>query len=443
MNRKIIVLDDDPTGIQTVHDVLVITKAEDGPIKEAFEREDKLFYILTNSRSFSEAETIRYHKELCERILRIAKETGQEFMLVSRGDSTLRGHYPLENEVMKEVLEAHGLHIDGEIICPYLDGIRKTIEDVHYVLRGEEWIPCGESEFSKDKSFGYTSSNLKEYVEEKTKGRYLAKDCISITLQELKQRDEAHILQKLTQVKDFQKVIVNADCMEDLEVFVEILEKAADKRFLFRCAASLVKCLGHITSQPLLTRAQCIDTLGGKGGCILVGSHVQKTASQLSYLKEHAKQLVWITFDQHKIKDGTLHEESLRVSACLDEEIAKGKIVVVATRRERIDFPSDDPIKQLEWATTISKELIGVLANMKQRPGFLITKGGITSSDALTLGLHVEKEWVLGQIHPMVGVVRCMEESKFPGLPVVVFPGNVGDETSLYQVVHMLRSEES
>lgn len=117
MNRKIIVLDDDPTGIQTVHDVLVITKAEDGPIKEAFEREDKLFYILTNSRSFSEAETIRYHKELCERILRIAKETGQEFMLVSRGDSTLRGHYPLENEVMKEVVEAHGLHVDGEIIC--------------------------------------------------------------------------------------------------------------------------------------------------------------------------------------------------------------------------------------------------------------------------------------------------------------------------------------
>lgn len=439
MDRKIIVLDDDPTGIQTVHDVLVVTKIAKGPIKEAFQRKENMFYILTNSRSFSEEETSDFHRNLCELIVEIANELEQDFLLVSRGDSTLRGHYPLENEVMKEVLEAHDMRIDGEIICPYLDGIRKTVDDIHYVLSDGKVIPCGESEFSKDKSFAYKSSDLKEYVEEKTKGRHLAKDCISITLCELKQKNENSIIQKLESVKDFQKIIVNADCMEDLEVFVNCFDKVKTKRFLFRCAASLVKCLGHISQQPFLSRNQCIDTEGGKGGIILVGSHVNKTATQLAYLKEHSKNLEWITFNQHKIVDHTLHEESLRVTKVLDDVLKEGKIAVVATRRDRVDFPSDDAAKQLEWSTEISRELINVLANISYRPSFLVTKGGITSSDALTIGLHVEKEWVLGQIHPMVGVVKCMEESKFPGLPVVVFPGNVGDETSLYKVVETLR----
>lgn len=138
--------------------------------------------------------------------------------------------------------------------------------------------------------------------------------------------------------------------------------------------------------------------------------------------------------------DNTLHEESLRVSGELEKVLKEDKVAVVATRRERVDFPGDDPEKQLEMATAISSELIGVLSRLTIRPRFLITKGGITSSDALTIGLKVSKEWVLGQIQQNVGVVRCLEGSKFENLPVVVFPGNVGDETTLYKVVETLHS---
>ena len=43
--HKIIVLDDDPTGVQTVHDVSVYTDWSYDSIKKGFEEDGKLFYI--------------------------------------------------------------------------------------------------------------------------------------------------------------------------------------------------------------------------------------------------------------------------------------------------------------------------------------------------------------------------------------------------------------
>ncbi|MGI6568822.1 MAG: four-carbon acid sugar kinase family protein [Erysipelotrichaceae bacterium] len=209
MANKIIVFDDDPTGIQSVHDVLMIAKPSFENIKEVFLSSNQLFYILTNSRSFSEEYTIEYHKKLVQLICDVSKQTkDNSFTIVSRSDSSLRGHYPLETQVIYEQLKVNGIKIDGEIICPYLDGIRKTENDIHYVKTNNGWIPCGESEFAKDKTFAYKSSNLREYVEEKSKGKFLADNCISISIEDLEK--EEIIIKKLNSVKDFNKVIVNA-----------------------------------------------------------------------------------------------------------------------------------------------------------------------------------------------------------------------------------------
>ncbi len=174
--RKLVVLDDDPTGIQTVHDVSVYTDWSQESIDAGFQEENRTFFILTNSRSFSAQRTEEVHREIALRVAEAARKSCKDYLLVSRGDSTLRGHYPLETETLRRTLEQQGeLSFDGEIILPFFrEGGRYTLENIHYVLENDILTPTGETEFAKDKTFGYRSSDLREWVEEKTKGTYRA-----------------------------------------------------------------------------------------------------------------------------------------------------------------------------------------------------------------------------------------------------------------------------
>jgi uncharacterized protein YgbK (DUF1537 family) len=164
-NKKIIVLDDDPTGIQTVHDISVFTDWSKNSIEEGFLENNSMFFIMTNSRGFTANQTEEEHKKIAERIAEVSKELSKDFVVISRSDSTLRGHYPLETETLKNVLEEKlGKHYDGEIIFPFFkEGGRYTINNIHYVKDGDKLIPAGETEFAKDKSFGYKSSDIPEW----------------------------------------------------------------------------------------------------------------------------------------------------------------------------------------------------------------------------------------------------------------------------------------
>ena len=85
--RKIVVLDDDPTGVQTVHDINVYTDWSVESIRQGFAETNRLFFILTNSRGFTEAETTKAHKEIAANIDQVSKETGIDYLVISRSDS--------------------------------------------------------------------------------------------------------------------------------------------------------------------------------------------------------------------------------------------------------------------------------------------------------------------------------------------------------------------
>ena len=134
----------------------------------------KVIYILTNSRALTSIETQRLHKQLAMDLKQIALEEGKKFLLISRSDSTLRGHYPLETKTIYDELKKEE-EIDGEIIIPFfLEGGRFTFNDIHYIKEGDVLVPIGQTEFARDSVFGYMSSNLKEWIEEKTAGQYPA-----------------------------------------------------------------------------------------------------------------------------------------------------------------------------------------------------------------------------------------------------------------------------
>ena len=272
LNRCVVVLDDDPTGIQTVHGLYVYTDWSRETFVRGLTSGQPMFFVLTNSRSFSAEETRAVHMEIAEHLAQASLETGWPFLLVSRGDSTLRGHYPLETETLRQTLEAMlPLRYSGEILMPYFqEGGRFTIGDVHYVRTGEQLIPAGMTEFARDSTFPFSSSDLKDWCEERTKGRYPAGEVASISLEELRGLDYGGIVQTLSSLSGFRKLVVNCAHGLDAEVFVTALVQALEegKEFLIRSAAGLVRALSGVELRPLLTREELRGADHGTGGLV-------------------------------------------------------------------------------------------------------------------------------------------------------------------------------
>lgn len=442
-SKKIIVLDDDPTGIQTVHDVFVYTDWEEKTIAEGFEEKNPMFFLLTNSRSFTKEETLHTHIVIAQRIGKIAKQKKQDYLIISRGDSTLRGHYPLETKAIRDTLlqEFHDI-TDGEIICPFFkEGGRFTLNNTHYVMDGDLLVPAGNSEFAKDKTFGFTASHLGDYVEEKSHGTYLSHNCIYISIEEIRFLQLEEITEKLLSATDFAKIIVNAIDYIDLKIFsiAWIRAMKQGKNYIVRSAAALPKVIGNISTAPLLCNQDLINCEETNGGIVIIGSYVKKTTAQLQSLMDSKKELTFLEFDVSQyFEEGGLTQEVQRILALTHELIASGKTVIIYTSRKLLVTDSADKDKILEAYVHISDALTSIIRLLTLKPRFIIAKGGITSSDVGTKGLHVKKARVMGQIKKGIPVWMTGEESKFPNTPYIIFPGNVGEVDTLREIVEEL-----
>ena len=441
---KIIVLDDDPTGVQTVHDISVYTHWDEESIRQGFAEENKLFYILTNSRGMTASETTKVHQEIGKTIAKVAHESGKSYFVMSRSDSTLRGHYPLEPALLREAMEADGFTVDGEILCPFFkEGGRFTINNIHYVKQGNELVPAAETEFAKDKTFHYSHSAIPEYIEEKTHGEYKADSVTCISLEDLRSCNYEKITEQLNTVKGFNKIVVNAVDYCDIKVFAVALYRSirTGKMFMFRTAAGLVKVLGGISDIPLLTGKDMVQKGTETGGIVVVGSHTAKTTAQLTELLK-LPYVVPIAFDSDKVLEG---DEAFQaeVNRCVAEEekvLRTGKTAVCYTSRKLLTVEGDTPESALIRSVKISDGVQQLVGRLGITPAFIVAKGGITSSDIGTKALKVRRADVLGQIIPSVPVWKTGEESTFPGTPYIIFPGNTGDETSLRQAVEILHN---
>ncbi|WP_456266077.1 MULTISPECIES: four-carbon acid sugar kinase family protein [unclassified Bacillus (in: firmicutes)] len=440
--HKVIVLDDDPTGIQTVHGVSVFTDWSEESIEAGFLEDRRMFFILTNSRSMTEKETAAVHETIAATIVKVAERLNQDFVIISRGDSTLRGHFPLETEVLKMTIEQQSSrHFDGEILLPFFqEGGRFTIDNIHYVQEGHELIPAGDTEFARDRTFGFQSSHLGEWIEEKSEGMFTKENTTYISLADLRALRIDQIKQQLMSVKDFKKVVVNAVDYDDVKVFVTALIEAiqAGQQLMFRSAAALAKVLGGIGDQALLTRDDLIQEESPHGGLIMIGSHVKKTTEQLQALEQN-KKMAFIEFNTHLVlKPDAFREEINRVIQQTEALLAAGQSVAVYTRRERLDLGDDRQEEELKLSVQISDAVTSIVQRLTIRPKYLIAKGGITSSDIGTRGLSVKRATVAGQIKPGIPVWQTGEESKFPFMSYVIFPGNVGAKDTLKEAVDIL-----
>lgn len=231
--NRLVVLDDDPTGTQTCHDISVLAVWDIPTLVTEFQTNSPGFFILTNSRALPPPDAEILIRTICENVREAAKTTGQEVDIVLRGDSTLRGHFPLEPDVAQSVFGA----ADGLVLAPFFfQGGRFTIDDVHYVAEGDSLVPAGATPFAQDATFGYKSSNLRDYVHEKAPGRFSAEQLHSVTIDEIRCGGPEAVCEKILATPAGGVVIVNAAAESDMHVFV----------------AGLLLGSSHLTSRPLI-----------------------------------------------------------------------------------------------------------------------------------------------------------------------------------------------
>jgi uncharacterized protein YgbK (DUF1537 family) len=429
-NRIIIVLDDDPTGTQTVHNVSVLTVWDEQTLTSEIEKGSKIFFILTNSRSMTADLADALNQEIGENIKNVFEKNGKEFTIISRGDSTLRGHYP--NELLALT---HSLQVENyitAIIPAFFEGGRFTIDDVHYVREGQDLIPAAETPFAKDKAFGFTQSNLKNWVEEKTHGTIKSDSVISFSLKSLRENSIEEISEKIKVLPENSTIIVNATDYYDLEKFTLAYYHSGVK-IVFRTAASFVKAIAGIDSKELLEKEDLVTKNNPNGGLIIVGSYVPKTTKQLSNLLK-INELESIELNINAILNQDLKLEN--VLHQLESLISKGKNVVLFTSRNLLS--GKDEKESLHIGNTIADFVTSVVENLSIAPKFIIAKGGITSSDIATKALKIKRAKVLGQALAGVPVWGAGIESKFPFMPYIIFPGNVGNDDSLVDLYEKL-----
>jgi len=435
---KIIVLDDDPTGSQTVHSCLLLTRWDVATLKQGLLDAAPLFFVLTNTRGMSATQAAELTKKVCINLRSALDELAADGisinpLLVSRSDSTLRGHYPVETDVIAEQLGPFDAHF---MVPAFFEGGRKTIDSIHYLMVDGKAVPVHETEFARDSVFGYSHSYLPDYVEEKTGGRIRAEQVERFDLQAVR----GDSLPRLLALQDNVCCAVDAETQDDLNHFCSQLMQAAaqGKRFLFRSAASLLTALAQLPPQPVAAEKMREYVRDNMAGAVIVGSHVKKTTQQLTRLLQQ-EGVAGIEIDVEKILSARaqLLED---IIATADDCHAKNITPVIYTSRTELQF--DDQQSRLAFGEQVSAFLMDVVRNLPVTTGFLISKGGITSNDVLSDGLALRTSRVVGQILAGCSVVRCPDDHpRYPNMPVVIFPGNVGDEDALATALLRLKPD--
>ncbi|KAL4987945.1 NADP-dependent oxidoreductase domain-containing protein [Aspergillus falconensis] len=435
----LVVLDDDLTGTLTCHGINALTVWDEEALIQEFHTCNGGFFILTNSRALPTTDTGDLIREICTAVKRAAAKARKTFEIVLQGDSILRGHFPNELKVAEEVIgEVHGW-----ILAPFFrQGGRFTIGDSHYVLEPVgNVVPGTQTPFAKDDTFGYSNSNLKRYVMEKSDGS-IAEDCVQlISLDDIRTGGPQAVAKKLLAFERGSVIIVNAVVDTDMKVFTLglLAAKSRGKAYIYRTGAAFVSTrLGIPQIPPLTPTSLGLSTDPCQpGGLILAGSYVPKATEQLkSLIDGQGSDLQVITLGVEDLLRSPEHAEQTALNAAdkAGQFILKGQDVLVMTSRDLIT--GGDSISSLKIGRIIAAALVLFVRTLIPRPRYIIAKGGTTSSDAACKGLRMRRARVLGQVAPGVLLWRCNEPtSKFSGIPYIVFPGNVGEVDTLRDLV--------
>ncbi len=445
---RIIIFDDDPTGSQTVYGCPLLLNWDEKSLEKAFKQPSQLIFILANTRSLSSALADKKIREICSSLKRFFIRQGyskDDYFYISRGDSTLRGHGVLEPATLAE--ELGPFHATFHIPA-FFEGGRTTENGIHY-LNG---IPVHMTDFGRDKIFGFSTSNLAQWIEEKSCGKIEMENILHL---DIKQLDMAFhhedgfesLLIFLSKLENNISVVVDSKLPQHLEILARAIKKiSTEKRFLFRTAASFINALSGLPPNPKNTsdlvslKSKNID-LKYMPGLIMVGSHVQLATDQLDILlKEESCEGLEIPvskladiFVLDECQQLILELEGLLLSK-IESILDKKKTPVLYTTREEMQFSSNS--ERMNFGLELAEFMATLVGKITNKLGYIISKGGITTQLLLQKGLNLSQVNLQGQILPGLSIVNSMTEKN--KLPVITFPGNLGNDKTLLESFRLM-----
>jgi uncharacterized protein YgbK (DUF1537 family) len=434
-----------------VHDVQVVTVLEEDVYEAALGGAAATCFVLTNTRSLEEPAAVELNTLAARGLLAVAERRGARLQFVSRGDSTLRGHVMAEVAALQAVRrEMLGSGFDGVLLVPaFLEAGRLTAADIHWARIGPALVPVGATEFARDSTFGYTASDLRDFLTEKSGGAIGRDDVRSIGLPDIRLGGSSRVCELLTGVRDGAWVVVNATEYSDLDTVASgvLAAERAGKSFLFRTGPSFVRALSGLGPKAPL-RGEEIWPSGRRGGhgLIVVGSHVSQTSRQVAALRARGG-TTDIELDVPAIMSGA--GDVVPATARQVTDALRRSDVLLYTSRSlytgQTGAAGGDGANSLAIARTVSAALSRTVREaLAAKPAWVIAKGGITSHDVARRGLGIRRAEVAGQLFPgVISVFRPIDAApEAIGMPYVVFAGNVGDDGTLAQVVAILKGEE-
>ncbi len=448
---KIIIFDDDPTGSQTVYGCPLLLNWDEQTLEKAFLKSSPLIFILANTRSLSSVLAVQKTREICSSIKKFFLRQGfskDDYFYISRGDSTLRGHGVLEPEILAE--ELGPFHATFHIPA-FLEGGRTTENGIHY-LNG---IPVHKTDFGRDNIFGFSTSDLAKWIEEKSFGKIQAENILHIEIKELdmafnNEDGFKSLLSFLSKLENNISVVVDAKLPHHLETLARAIKVVSrEKKFLFRTAASFINSLSELPPNPqdtadLVSLKSKNNQFEYKPGLIIVGSHVQLATDQLEVLmKDNSCEGLEIPVsklaDMFALEDS--QEEILKLEKILlskiDDILDVKKVPVLYTTREEIKFSSCS--RRMNFGLELAEFMAILVGKINNKFGYIISKGGITTQLLLQKGLNFNQVDLKGQILPGLSIVKSTSNQY--DLPVVTFPGNLGDEKTLLESFRLMESK--
>ncbi len=476
------VLDDDPTGSQAVHGVQVVTAGDDDAYGAALAGPAATCFVLTNTRSLAEPAAAELTAQVARGLIAAAARvaaagrisgaggvTGRRgrIQLVSRSDSTLRGHLLAEVAAVQEARrEVSGAGFDAVLLVPaFIEAGRLTAAGIHWARTEAGLVPVGETEFARDTAFGYRASDLAAFISEKSGGAISPGEVHGISLADIRRGGPDRVAGLLASVTGGAWVVADATEYSDLETIAcgVLAAEAAGKSFGFRSGPSFVRALAGLEPRPPLGAAELRTWRPDEAGhgLIVAGSHVAQTSRQLAVLRARCP-VIDVELSVPAILGGT-GGGLPRAGGARGGLPRAAEVVTVAARRVADALSRSDVLLSTSRTVTaaggaednlaagraISLALASVVRQAVSppaagghgaRPAWIVAKGGVTSHDVALHGLRIRRAEVAGQLFPgMISVFRPLDApAGVIGMPYVVFPGNVGDDGTLAQVAAIL-----